>query len=74
MPAKRARGGEDEAAAAREAVGEFTAAAARARQPDHQAYDQAEHEAGLAGQGAQVRLPGPVLLCHLSFLASRLIP
>ncbi|CAK0781020.1 hypothetical protein CVIRNUC_005258 [Coccomyxa viridis] len=53
MPAKRARG---EDAAAREAAGEFTAAAARARQPDHQAYDQAEHAAGLAGQGAQQAL------------------
>lgn len=59
MPAKRARG---EDAAAREAAGEFTAAAARARQPDHQAYDQAEHAAGLAGQGAQVGLPIPLFI------------
>ena len=59
MPAKRARGDD---AAARETAGEFTAAAARARQPDHQAYDQAEHEAGLAGQGAQVGLPIPLYI------------
>ena len=65
MPAKRAR---SEDAAARETAGEFTAAAARARQPDHQAYDQAEHEAGLAGQGAQVRLPDLVFPRPLSIL------
>lgn len=64
MPAPKRPAAADGAAAApgdeiaaRETAGEFTAAAARARQPDHQAYDQAEHKAGLAGQGAKVRVP-----------------
>ena len=51
MPLQQPQGEEE---VARETAGEFTAAAARARQPDHQAYEQAEHQAGLAGQGAQV--------------------
>jgi len=61
MPPKQAHGEEE---VARETAGEFTAAAARARQPDHQAYVQAEHEAGLAGQGARVSAPAtsPALL------------
>ena len=56
MPPQQPHGEEE---VARETAGEFTAAAARARQPDHQAYEQAEHEAGLAGQGAKVGTPGP---------------
>lgn len=61
MPPKQAHGEEE---VARETAGEFTAAAARARQPDHQAYVQAEHKAGLAGQGARVSAPAtsPALL------------
>ena len=51
MPPRRAPG---EAEAARETAGEFTAAAERARVPDHRSYALAEHEAGLAGQGAKV--------------------
>ena len=55
MPTQQPHGEEE---VARETAGEFTAAAARARQPDHQAYVQAEHEAGLAGQGAKVGTVG----------------
>ena len=51
MPPRRAP---SEAEAARETAGEFTAAAERARVPDHRSYALAEHEAGLAGQGAKV--------------------
>ena len=57
MPPQQPHGEEE---VARETAGEFTAAAARARQPDHQAYVQAEHKAGLAGQGAKVSpVPAP---------------
>jgi hypothetical protein len=51
MPPRRTPG---EAEAARETAGEFTAAAERAHVPDHRSYALAEHEAGLAGQGAKV--------------------
>lgn len=54
MPSGKRRrngtGGADDAA-----MGAFQAAAARARNPDHRGYDRAERNAGLAGEGAQVR-------------------
>lgn len=53
MPPRRAP---SEGEAARETAGEFTAAAERARVPDHRSYALAEHEAGLAGQGAKQAL------------------
>jgi hypothetical protein len=58
-PAKRQRDRAD-----RNTVRAFDAAAARANQPDHHAYDIAEHKAGLAGEGAEVG-PGR---CTLPFL------